>query len=90
MEENKILKVKAVLLNAIWYPELDLRSEKKKKKETSEEKKKLLKYKVVVELIMVYQFLILTIALSVCEILLEEPDWMIHMKLYYFSAFLYI
>lgn len=40
MEENKILKVKAVLLNAIWYPELDLRSEKKKKKETSEEKKK--------------------------------------------------
>ena len=39
MEENKILKVKAVLLNAIWYPELDLRSEKKKK-ETSEEKKK--------------------------------------------------
>ena len=49
--------------------------QKKKKKETSEEKKKkLLKYKVVVELIMVYQFLILTIALSVCEILLEEPD----------------
>lgn len=31
---------------------------KKKKKETSERKKKLLKYKVVIELIMVYQFLI--------------------------------
>lgn len=54
---------------------MDLRSEKKKKKETSEKKKKnLLKYKVVVELIMVYQFLILTIASSVCEIFLEEPD----------------
>ena len=40
MEENKILKVKAVLLNAIWYPELDLRSEKKKKKRKLVRKKK--------------------------------------------------
>ena len=57
-----------MLLNSIWYPELDLRSEKKKK-ETCEEKK-LLKCKVVVELIMVYQFLFLTIASSVCDIFL--------------------
>ena len=35
-----------------------LDQKKKEKKETSEKKKKLLKYKVVVELIMVYQFLI--------------------------------
>ena len=35
-------------------------------------RKKLLKYKVVVELIMVDQFLILTIASSVCEIFLGE------------------
>lgn len=48
--------------------------QKKKKRKLVRKKKKLLKYKVVVELIMVYQFLILTIALSVCEILLEEPD----------------
>lgn len=40
MEENKILKVKAVLLNAIWYPELDLRSEKKKKRKLVRKKKK--------------------------------------------------
>lgn len=60
-----------MLLNSIWYPELDLRSEKKKK-ETCEKKKKkkLLKCKVVVELITVYQFLILTIASSVCDIFL--------------------
>lgn len=51
-----------------------LDQKKKKKRKLVRKKKKLLKYKVVVELIMVYQFLILTIASSVCEILLEEPD----------------
>lgn len=55
--------------------------QKKKKRKLVRKKKNLLKYKVVVELITVYQFLILTIASSVCEIFLEEPDWMIHMKL---------
>lgn len=51
-----------------------LDQKKKKRKLVRKKKKNLLKYKVVVELIMVYQFLILTIASSVCEIFLEEPD----------------